>query len=92
MAGRHVRVHHHELVAVIDTHQLGVPLHAHEIAEQPRGHGIVAAVDLDVSVGMHGALAAAEERKGVRGERAQGRPLDLDEVSPDLAARSAVDA
>src|SRR3989304_9336292 len=53
----HARVHHHQLVAAIDTHKMVVPLHTYEIAEQPRGHGIVAAVNFDVSVGMHRARA-----------------------------------
>ena len=86
-AGRHARVHHDERVALKDAHEVRIPAHADALTQQRERHGIEGPRDFDVAIGVDGALAGAEERKRVDGERLQRPPLDLDEVRPDLAPR-----
>ena len=62
------------------------------MAEQREGHGIEPAGDFDMTVGVDGTLAGAEERKRGGGQGLQRRLLGLDKVGPDLAPRGAVDA
>src|SRR3989442_13972699 len=56
-----------------------------------RGHGVVAAANFDMTIGMDGARARFEEGEGLGGQRRQGGLVGFEKVSPDLAARRAVD-
>ena len=83
---------HEQRVAVEDADQMRVGSHAQFLAEQCEGHRIEGATDFDMTVGVHRPLATREERKGLCRQAAERGLLDVDEVSPDLPPRGAVNA
>ena len=72
-ARRRRGVHGDQRVAVEDADQMRVPPHADALPEQREWDRIERAVDLDVPIGVHRALAGAEQRKRDR-RRAAAAP------------------
>jgi hypothetical protein len=77
--------------SVQEPHAAIVPLHGQALADAPGGHRVVRAVDLDVAVQMHRALAVLVVAEGLDGQRPQMRQL-LGKHRRDLALGRAVDA
>jgi hypothetical protein len=79
-------------VTLVQTYQVTIPTHPDLVSQQMQWGGVKGSLDLDVPVGMDGALTGAKEGKTLRCQRLQSRFLDLEKVGNHLTAGGAVNA